>query len=265
MHGCHAQSAAVESKSAVPVSRTSGKDGSEIAARWRRRKLCQEIGTVKCKVACKSQHSRFEDSEQHLSQITRQLRRRGARFVCSTSSKLAILNSSRWRPALRAATSHRGCFPLPDQVSDGLSGLKYLGKTFGYLRRGARSAPDFKLEVPGCLMISTRFNWANRFSSSRFSARILSDSNSVSSSWMCQSSSNSIVLRSGLRIALTVRLDDRVDFGGALGRLCTSPSQSSHYRLFFSRSPKRCGRSSQERNSLKCRQDRRTLIEIKGS
>src|SRR5450631_4897675 len=68
-------------------------------------------------------------------------RLRAARFLPVRPS-LSILNSSSLWPVSRAATSHRGRLPLPDHVSDGASGLQYLGRTFGYLRRGARSVMD---------------------------------------------------------------------------------------------------------------------------
>src|SRR6266852_6191169 len=63
-------------------------------------------------------------------------------FFPASFSTLSISNSSSLWPVSRAATSHRGRFPLPDHVSDGTSGLQYLGRTFGYLRRGARSVMD---------------------------------------------------------------------------------------------------------------------------
>ena len=42
-----------------------------------------------------------------------------------------ILKSSIRLPDLSCATTQRGCFPRPDQVSEGLSGFRYLGKTGG--------------------------------------------------------------------------------------------------------------------------------------
>ena len=135
---------------------------------------------------------------------------RVARFLRSSFSTLSISNSSNLWPVSRAATSHRGRFPLPDHVSDGASGLQYLGRTFGYLRRGARSVIDSG--SGGALvgsLISTRFNFAKRLSKSRFSATILSDRIFVSSSWSIQSSSNCIAARFDLRMAflVTVRLE----------------------------------------------------------
>src|SRR5450631_729614 len=129
-------------------------------------------------------------------------RLRAARFLPVPPS-LSILNSSSLWPVSRASTSHRGRLPLPDHVSDGASGLQYLGRTFGYLRRGARSVMDSGRALPGPLMISTRFNFAKRSSNSRFSTTIFSESTLVSSSWSNQSSSNSIATRSGLLIAFS--------------------------------------------------------------
>src|SRR5882672_8410374 len=87
-----------------------------------------------------------------------------ARFFRASFSTLSISNSSSLWPVSRAATSHRGRFPLPDHVSDGTSGLQYLGRTFGYLRRGARSVMDSGCVLPGSRMISTRFNFVRRLS-----------------------------------------------------------------------------------------------------
>ena len=128
---------------------------------------------------------------------------RAARSLRAAFSTVSILNSSSLWPVSRAATSHRGRFPLPDHVSDGANGLQYLGRTFGYLRRGARLDMARACALPGSLMSSTRFNFAKRSSNSRFSATILSDSILVSSSWSCQSSSSCIASRSGLRISFS--------------------------------------------------------------
>jgi hypothetical protein len=130
-------------------------------------------------------------------------RPRAARLLRAPSSTLSILNSSSLWPVSRAATTHRGRFPLPDHVSDGASGLQYLGRTFGYLRRGARLAVDSRWALPGSLMNSTLFNFAKRSSNSRFSVAILFDSILVSFSWSSQSSSNCIAARSVLRIAFS--------------------------------------------------------------
>jgi len=58
--------------------------------------------------------------------------------LCLFASGGPMANSSILRPLLRAAVSQRGCFPRPDQVSEGLFGLTYLGTTLGYLRRTLR-------------------------------------------------------------------------------------------------------------------------------
>jgi hypothetical protein len=135
---------------------------------------------------------------------------RAVRFLRCPLSTLSISNSSNLWPVSRAATTHRGRFPLPDHVSDGARGLQYLGRTFGYLRRGARSVIDSA--SGGALvgsLISTRFNFAKRLSNSRFSETILSDRIFVSSSWSIQSSSNCIAARFDLCMAflVTVRLE----------------------------------------------------------
>jgi hypothetical protein len=46
-----------------------------------------------------------------------------------------IAKASRRFPLPSCATSERGCLPRPDQVSDGMSGFRYLGRTVGYARR----------------------------------------------------------------------------------------------------------------------------------
>jgi hypothetical protein len=46
-----------------------------------------------------------------------------------------IRKSSSFFPDLSSADSQRGCFPRPDQVSDGRAGFLYFGKTCGYGRR----------------------------------------------------------------------------------------------------------------------------------
>ena len=52
----------------------------------------------------------------------------------ASGSASAIVNSSIVRPAESASASHRGRFPRPDQCSEGWSGFRYFGKTFGYFR-----------------------------------------------------------------------------------------------------------------------------------
>jgi len=44
---------------------------------------------------------------------------------------VVIRKSSSCRPALSKATSHRGCLPRPDHVSEELSGFRYFGTTAG--------------------------------------------------------------------------------------------------------------------------------------
>jgi hypothetical protein len=46
-----------------------------------------------------------------------------------------IRKSSSFFPDLSSAVSQRGCFPRPDQVSNGRAGFLYFGKTSGYGRR----------------------------------------------------------------------------------------------------------------------------------
>jgi hypothetical protein len=46
-----------------------------------------------------------------------------------------IRKSSSFFPDLSSAVSQRGCFPRPDQVSNGRAGFLYFGKTRGYGRR----------------------------------------------------------------------------------------------------------------------------------
>src|SRR5439155_26941226 len=93
-------------------------------------------------------------------------------------------------------------FPLPDHFCDGSSGLQYLGRTFGYFRRGTRfvSDNDGGRLLPASLTISTRSNFARRPSSSRFFTVILSVNTLPSRSSSCQSSSNGMVAGSSLRI-----------------------------------------------------------------
>src|SRR5262249_13982998 len=82
-----------------------------------------------------------------------------------------ILKSSILWPVFIAATNHRGCFPLPDQVSD-VRGLRYFGPTRGYLRRALPFSDD---EASLCLKSLPPPSTAKRFSSSRFSDVILAD------------------------------------------------------------------------------------------
>jgi len=123
---------------------------------------------------------------------------RGSRHVASSGTE--IRSSSSLCPDCSAATSHRGCLPRPDQVSVGADGLRYFGRTFGYLRRGL-SPSD--CAPPASPILSVRFNCARRFSSSSFSAVIFSERTFVSISCKSQSSLKSIVSRSNLIIALS--------------------------------------------------------------
>ena len=120
-----------------------------------------------------------------------------------------IRKSSSLCPDWSAATSQRGCLPRPDHVSPGSDGLLYFGRTFGYLRRGARSVLGSAEEIPVLSIRSTGFSCAKRFSSSSFSALIFSERIFVSSSCKSQSSSKSIASRSNLRIALSSLFDGR--------------------------------------------------------
>ena len=92
---------------------------------------------------------------------------RWRRGLSLPASGFPITNSSILCPVLRAAVSQRGCFPRPDQVSDGSSGFRYLGNTRGYFRRsrGAlRASAD-----SGWRSSFSRRSCPSRFSSSRFS------------------------------------------------------------------------------------------------
>src|SRR5262249_23240453 len=97
-------------------------------------------------------------------------------------------NSSILCPDFMAATSQRGRFPRPDQVSD-VWGSRYFGSTGGYLRRGrasmGRTSPWPK--APGPLL-----RRASRFSSSCFSALIRVDKIALIFSWRDQRSSSDI-------------------------------------------------------------------------
>jgi hypothetical protein len=101
----------------------------------------------------------------------------------------AILNSSILRPNFIAATSHLGLLPRPDHVSEGASGLRYLGSTRGYLRRVLPSGAEVRWPPAGA---TPRRRTAKRFSSSIFSARMRADSTLLISSWSDQSSSRGI-------------------------------------------------------------------------
>lgn len=113
----------------------------------------------------------------------------------------AIRNSSRLRPDWSAAASHRGRLPRPDHVSSGAKGLKYLGRTSGYLRRGRLIFGADPGATPIC---SVRFSCASRLSSSSFSMAIFSERIFVSSSCKSQSSSKSIPSRFNFRFNLPI-------------------------------------------------------------
>jgi hypothetical protein len=112
-----------------------------------------------------------------------------------------IRKSSILPPAFRAETNHRGCLPRPDQVSDGIEGFWYLGKTLGYLRRGrSRSiAPAFISRTTDFEALP-RVSWTSRFSSCCFSATIRSDRTLLICSWRAQRSSRGIPSRSSCSI-----------------------------------------------------------------
>jgi hypothetical protein len=119
---------------------------------------------------------------------------RRRRSLVLTDLLVVIRKSSSLDPDPSAATSQRGCFPRPDQVSVGADGLQYFGRTFGYLRRGRSVFCARRLSIsPTGFM---RFNCARRFSNSSFSVAIFSARICVISSYKSQSSSNSIASRS---------------------------------------------------------------------
>ena len=130
--------------------------------------------------------------------------------------RAGIRRSSSLCPDRRAATNHRGCLPRPDHVSNGADGLKYFGKTLGYLRLG-RSAFCCSGRTGASPICSSRFNCARRCSSLRFSTRIFSARIFVSSSCRSQSSSKSIASRSNLRIVVSLLCSRlRIDRGRPL-------------------------------------------------
>jgi hypothetical protein len=93
----------------------------------------------------------------------------------------AIRRSSTFFPDLSCVCTQCGCFPRPDQVSAGLSGLRYFGWTFGYGRRAF-------------FWRSTRpLSRAKRRSSSCFSASNFADRIGRISSCRLQSSSTDII------------------------------------------------------------------------
>jgi hypothetical protein len=117
--------------------------------------------------------------------------RRRRSLVSADLFVLAIRKSSSFDPDRSAATNQSGCLPRPDQVSVGADGLKYFGRTFGYLRLG-RSVFDFGRVLPASSVGLMRFSCARRFSNSIFSAAIFSARTLVRSSYRSQSLSKSI-------------------------------------------------------------------------
>ena len=84
-------------------------------------------------------------------------------------------------PFLSSAPIQRGCLPRPDQVSDGRSGLRYFGCTFGYGRRDLLVRPPLR-----------PLSWAKRCINSCFSASIFIDRTARIFSCKFQSSSTDI-------------------------------------------------------------------------
>jgi hypothetical protein len=99
-------------------------------------------------------------------------------------------------PALSCDTNQRGCLPRPAHVSVGFFGFLNLGRTGGYFCR-VRRAPfgktgrltDVLSETETFPGIKPRLSFARRFSNSRFSAVILSDSIALTSSCSAHNSS----------------------------------------------------------------------------
>jgi len=115
---------------------------------------------------CRPDVSRLGDNLRHCAACQCDCRTRPRLLFVLASP---IKNSSIVCPALRAAASQRGCFPRPDQVSEGSFGLRYFGNTRGYLRLVDCSFAD---EVSLCADRRTSFSrrsCARRFSSSRLS------------------------------------------------------------------------------------------------
>jgi len=120
-------------------------------------------------------------------------RRRPRPFL---SSSLRITNSSILWPSFKAATSQRGCFPRPDQVSECSSGLRYFGRTRGYFRRSRRaSLEDCESGRSNWRVSWSRRSCAKRFSSSRFSEVKRTDKTRLISSCSCHISSMDIASR----------------------------------------------------------------------
>jgi hypothetical protein len=137
--------------------------------------------------------------------------RRRQSLVPADLLALAIRKSSSFDPDRSAATNQRGCLPRPDQVSVGADGLKYLGRTFGYLRLG-RSAFDLGGGLPASPNGLMLFSCARRFSNSIFSAAIFSARTFVRSSYKSQSLSKSIASKSDFLSVIPSH--SMTDFGG---------------------------------------------------
>ena len=89
-----------------------------------------------------------------------------------------ISRSSTFFPDLSCVLTQRGCFPRPDQVSKGRSGLRYFGLTFGY-GRGAFSWCSM------CPLSRAKRRTSSCFSASNFVDRITaSPSRRIQSSLM---------------------------------------------------------------------------------
>jgi hypothetical protein len=99
-----------------------------------------------------------------------------------------IRKSSIRLPDFNLATSQRGVFPRPAQVSDGRSGFRNFGTTVGY---GRRPVDDFVSSAS-----ATPLSCFSRFSSTRFSATSVAASLAATSSWSAHNSSVDMDLKS---------------------------------------------------------------------
>ena len=94
-------------------------------------------------------------------------------------------------PFLSSAPIQRGCLPRPDQVSDGRSGFRYFGCTFGYGRRDLLRRPLLR-----------PLSWAKRRFNSCFSASIFIDR--IARIFSCKFQSSSTDMDSRLLCFMTV-------------------------------------------------------------
>ena len=94
-------------------------------------------------------------------------------------------------PFPSSAPIQRGCLPRPDQVSDGRSGFRYFGCTFGYGRRDLLMRP---LLCP--------LSWAKRRFNFCFSAAIFIDR--IARIFSCKFQSSSTDIDSRLLCFMTV-------------------------------------------------------------